>query len=98
MISVTGYGLFLVLLIYVGGLSCVSQLFADASRMTQILSIVCTGVVATVLNYLLARRLNRNGVKHAVWEVRLEYVVLVLGGVLILLALMMLMGEFKTYN
>ena len=94
MISGSGYGLFLVILIYVGGPLLVYWPFANASRLVQMLSLVCTNIVCTVLSYLLAKRLNRDGVKHTVWGVRLEKVVLVLGGGLLWLSLIMLLGEF----
>ena len=97
MISCSGYGLFLVIFVYVGAGFFVSRLFGEAGELVQVIAIACTVLVSTVINYFLARRLNRDGVKHTVYGMRLETVVLCLGGVLLFLALMMLSAEFKSY-
>lgn len=96
MISASGYGIFLVVGIYAATLFGVFKLLPqDTSRMAQVIAIIITVFAATVVNYFLARFLNRHGCKHTVWGGKLQNVVLFLGAFLLFLAFFMLYGELK---
>lgn len=97
MLSFTGYGLLIVVVDYLGGLVLLSELalrFALTEKQ-QYIGLVIFHVVITLVNFLLAKYLNRKDVKHTVFGMRLETVVWVVG--IILLPLIIMMGKDVIY-
>ena len=95
--SFRGYGLLIVVADYFGGLVLLSkyasQIFKTDKQ--QYMTIVVFHVVITLVNFCLAKYLNRNGAEHTVGGVRLETVVWVVG--LILLLPIAMMGKDIIY-
>ncbi len=90
MITFSGLGFFYVFCIYLGGFFLVNKIldFYSPDFKMQPILIFVIHVVLTLINCLLAKHLNRNEVKHTVYDVRLEKFVLSVGivfGALILL-------------
>lgn len=87
----------IVLADYFGGLVLLSkyasQIFKTDKQ--QYMTIVVFHVVIMLVNFCLAKYLNRNGAKHTVSGVRLETVVWVVG--LILLLPIVMMGKDIVY-
>ncbi|KGN90205.1 hypothetical protein HQ45_05275 [Porphyromonas crevioricanis] len=97
MIPFTGPGIILVLVVYFGGILLVGKLpfVSSLPFKTQVLLVLLTHVVLSVVNYFLAKFLNRNGVKNTVASLRLEKVVLFMSIVFSFIILLMVYGEFK---
>lgn len=99
MILVSGYGLFVIIGVYVISFFAVSKIMpSNTTNFTQTILIVVTCVFTSVINYIIAKLLNKKEVKHTVCGARLEIVVLCLGAFLLFLALMMLGGALKDLN
>lgn len=97
MIVFTGYGLSIVVVNYFGGLVLLSELalqFALTEKQ-QYVGLVVFHVVITLVNFLLAKYLNRKDVKHTVCGLRVETVVWVVG--IILLPPIIMMGKDIVY-
>lgn len=91
MIRFRGYGLLIVLADYVGGMTLLSK-FAPKIFKTdkqQYIVLFLFHVLITLINFCLIKYLNRKEVKHTIFELKLEIVVLVLGGILLLPLIMM---------
>lgn len=95
--SFKGYGLLIVVADYFAGLFLLSkhasQIFKTDKQ--QYITIVVFHVAMTLVNFCLAKYLNRNGADHTVGGVRLETVVWVVG--LILLLPIVMMGKDIVY-
>ncbi len=97
MISFSGYGLIIVLVDYFGGLFLLSKLspyFFKAEKQ-QYIALLLFHIVVTAINFFLSKYLNRKEVKHTVYELRLEYVVLIVG--LIFLPFVIMLGKGVLY-
>lgn len=97
MINFSGYGLIIVVVDYFGGLVVLSKLspYLFQTEKQQYMALLWFHIVVTVINFALAKYLNRKEVKHTVYGLRLEYVVLFVG--MILLPLMIMMGRDVLY-
>lgn len=92
-INFSGYGLIIVVIDYFGGLvllSKLSPLFFQTKKQ-QYIALVLFHILITGFNFLLSRYLNRKEVKHTVYGLRLEKVILFVG--FILLPILVLMGK-----
>lgn len=95
-IPVSGYGVLVIIFIYITGFFAVALTSSpDASRVVQLVLIAFTVFLLTIINYFVARLLNQKAVQHTVADIRLEKFVIYCGIFGILLALFMLTGEFK---
>lgn len=97
MIRFSGYGLIIVLVDYFGGLCLLSKLspWFFKTEKQQYLALLLFHIVISLINFFLAGYLNRKQIKHTVYGIRLEIVVLAVG--LILLPLIILMGKDILY-
>lgn len=91
MISFSGYGLIIVVADYFGGLALLSKLSPCIfkTEKQQYIALLLFHIVITGFNFFLSRYLNRKGVKHTVYGLRLEYVVLFVGIIFLPLIIMM---------
>jgi len=83
----TGFGLILCLFLYVGIMFVVSRFIPEnTTKFNTVLFLVIGNIIATIINYLIAKQLNKDGLKHTIGAgVSLEKAVLGLGiGVCIL--------------
>ncbi len=94
MIRFKGFGLILITAVYFGGLRAGSLIASSLALgdKVQYLLLVFAHIFLTAFNYLTARFLNRNGIKHSVFDIKLETIVLAVGGILTLPILMMAKG------
>lgn len=97
MINFSGYGLIIVLVDYFGGLALLSRYspYFLKSEKKQYLVLLMFHVLITCFNFFMGRYLNKNGVRHTVYGIRLEYFVLATG--LIVLPLIIGMGRGIVY-
>lgn len=87
MLVFTGYGLILCLFLYVGIMFVVSRFIPEsATKFDTVLFLVIGNIIATIINYLIAKQLNKDELKHTIGAgVPLEKAILGLGiGVLVL--------------
>lgn len=87
MLVFTGYGLILCLFLYIGIMFVVSRFIPEsAAKFDTVFFLVIGNIIATVINYLIAKQLNKDGLKHTIGAgIPLEKAVLGLGiGVCIL--------------
>ncbi|WP_067143308.1 hypothetical protein [Oceanivirga salmonicida] len=91
MISFTGIGFPLIIFIYFGGIFLVGQLIRNfnLSYNMQNILLIITHLSLILINYFIAKLLNRKEVKHTVFEARLEKVVLFFGLITSFLIIMM---------
>lgn len=91
-----GVGLSCVILIYFVGISQASSLpfISSQDHKTQVIALVVTHAILCLINYLLAKFLNRNGVKHSVGGMPLEKFVIYFSLIFSFLVLIMVYGEF----
>ena len=85
MISFKGYGIIIVVADYFGGLVILSKLspYLFKAEKQQYIALLLFHII-TGINFFLLKYLNRNEVKHTVYNMRLEYVVLFVGIILFL--------------
>ena len=97
MISFSGYGLIIVIADYFGGLVLLSKLspFLFKIEKQQYIALLLFHIAITGINFFLSKYLNRKEVKHTVYGLRLENVVLCVG--IIFLPLIILMCKNVLY-
>lgn len=95
MINYTGFGVWLVLAIYVSGYALLSQFvpMLVLKPEHQMYVLLAYHFLATAINFFLAKRLNRNGSVHTVYGLKLEIIVLIFGG-LGLIPMMLMLIDF----
>ena len=86
MISFKGYGIIIVVADYFCGLVILSKLspYLFKIEKQQYIALLLFHIIITGINFFLLKYLNRNEVKHTVYNMRLEYVVLFVGIILFL--------------
>ena len=86
MISFKGYGIIIVMADYFGGLVILSKLspYLFKIEKQQYIALLLFHIIITGINFFLLKYLNRNEIKHTVYNMRLEYVVLFVGIILFL--------------
>lgn len=91
MINFSGYGLIIVVVDYFGGLVLLSKLstYLFETEKQQYTALLLFHIVDTGINFFLSKYLNRKEVKHTVYRLRLEYVVLFVGIIFFPLIIMM---------
>ena len=91
MINFTGYGLIIVVADYFGGLVLLSKLspYLFKTEKQQYIALLLFHIVITGVNFVLSKYLNRKEVKHTVYGLRLEYIVLFVGIIVLPLIIMM---------
>ncbi len=91
MINFSGYGLIIVVADYFGGLVLLSKLspYLFTTEKQQHIALLLFHIAITVINFFLLKYLNRKEVKHTVYGMRLEYVVLFVGIIFLPLIVMM---------
>lgn len=97
MISFSGYGLIIVIADYFGGLFLLSKLspFFLKTEKQQYIALLLFHIAITGINFFLSKYLNRKEVKHTVYGLKLEVVVLCVG--IIFLPLIILMCKNVLY-
>ena len=95
MISGRGYGMFVVMGVYLFFFVMLSLFGPTSGRIAEIMAIIVALTLATSISFFIAKWLNRDGSRHTVYDMRLEKAVLAFGVVLVSLALLMLHAEFK---
>lgn len=91
MINFSGYGLIIVVVDYFGGLVLLSKIspYLFETEKQQYTALLLFHIVITGINFFLSKYLNRKEVKHTVYGLRLEYVVLFVGIIFLPLIVMM---------
>lgn len=91
MINFSGYGLIIVVADYFGGLVLLSRLSPCLfkTEKQQYIALLLFHIVITGINFCFLKYLNRKEVKHTVYGLRLEYVVLFVGILFLPLIIMM---------
>ncbi|QRG87411.1 hypothetical protein [Bulleidia sp. zg-1006] len=91
MINFSGYGLIIVVVDYFGGLLLLSKLSPYLFKMEkqQYTALLLFHIAITGINFFLSKYLNRKEVKHTVYGMRLEYVILFIGIIVLPLIIMM---------
>ncbi len=91
MINFSGYGLIIVVVNYFGGLLLLSKLSPYLFKMEkqQYTALLLFHIAITGINFFLSKYLNRKEVKHTVYGMRLEYVILFIGIIVLPLIIMM---------
>ena len=89
--SFSGYGLIIVVADYFGGLAILSKLSPCIFKIEkqQYIALLLFHIVITGINFCSLKYLNRKEVKHTVYGLRLEYVVLFVGILFLPLIIMM---------
>ena len=84
--SFKGYGIIIVVADYFGGLVILSKLspYLFKAEKQQYIALLLFHIIITGINFFLLKYLNRNEVKHTVYNMRLEYGVLFVGIILFL--------------
>lgn len=97
MISFSGYGLIVVIADYFGGLFLLSKLspYFFKTEKQQYIALLLFHLAITGINFFFSKYLNRKEVKHTVYGLRLEVVVLCVG--IIFLPLIILMCKDVLY-
>ncbi len=97
MISFSGYGLIIVIADYFGGLVLLSKLspYFFKTEKQQYIALLLFHLAITGINFFFSKYLNRKEVKHTVYGLRLEVVVLCVG--IIFLPLIILMCKDVLY-
>jgi membrane protein len=97
MIQFTGYGLIVVVIDYFGGLVLLSKLspYLFKTEEQQYLALLSFHIIISCVNFFLSKYLNRKEVKHTVYGLRLEKLVLFVG--IIFLPLIIMMGKDIIY-
>lgn len=94
MLQFRGFGLVLVCTIYFTGLFWMSRAvsYFGVKEKEQYIILIAFHIFVSCINYFLARFLNRKEVKHTVFELRLEVVVLFVAILLSFLLIFMVKG------
>lgn len=97
MIQFTGYGLIVVVIDYFGGLVLLSKLspYLFKTEEQQYLALLLFHIIISCINFFFSKYLNRKEVKHTVYGLRLEKLVLFVG--VIFLSLIIMMGKGIIY-
>lgn len=97
MIQFSGYGLIIVVIDYFGGLVLLSKLspYFFNSEKQQYIAILLFHIIVSCINFFFSKYLNRKEVRHTVYGLRLEKVVLFVG--VIFLPLIIMMGKDIIY-
>ena len=97
MIQFTGYGLIIVVIDYFGGLVLLSKLspYLFKTEEQQYLALLSFHIIISCINFFFSKYLNRKEVKHTVYGLRLEKLVLFVG--VIFLPLIIMMGKDIIY-
>ena len=97
MIQFTGYGFIIVVIDYFGGLVLLSKLspYLFKTEEQQYLAFLSFHIIIFCINFFLSKYLNRKEVKHTVYGLRLEKLVLFVG--IIFLPLIIMMGKDIIY-
>lgn len=92
MVSYSGFGMWLVLAIYVLGYALLSQVvpMIVPKPEQQMYALLAYHFLATAINFFVAKRLNRNGPVHTVYGLKLEVIVLIFGALGLVPMLLML--------
>lgn len=92
MIYYTGFGMWLVLAIYVLGFALLSQVvpMLVPKPEHQMYALLAYHFLAAAINFFMAKRLNRNGSVHTVYGLKLEMIVLIFGALGLVPMLLML--------
>ncbi len=91
MVQFSGYGLIIVIVDYFGGIALLSKLspYIFKTEALQYVALLLFHIVITCINFFFSRYLNRKEVKHSVYGIRLEKVVLFVGVIFLLFIIMM---------
>lgn len=91
MVQFRGYGLIIVVIDYFGGLVLLSKLspYFFKTEKHQYIALLLFHIIITGINFFLSKYLNRREVKHTVYGLKLEYVVLFAGVIFLPLIIMM---------
>lgn len=91
MIQFSGYGFIIVAVDYFGGLVFLSKFssYLFKTDKQQCIALLIFHIIITCINFFLSKYLNRKEVKHTVYNLKLEYVVLFVGIILLPLIGMM---------
>ena len=94
MIQFSGYGLIIVVVDYFGGLFLLSRLspYLFKTDKAQYAALLLFHIVITGINFFLPKYLNRKEMKHTVYGLRLEYITLIVGLLLLVPIIMMCKG------
>ncbi len=97
MIQFSGYGLIIVVIDYFGGLALLSKFspYLFNSEKQQYIAILLFHIIVSCINFFFSKYLNRKEVRHTVYGLRLEKVVLFVG--VIFLPLIIMMGKDIIY-
>lgn len=87
----SGYGLIIIVIDYFGGLVILSKLisYLFKTERWQYIVLLLFHIIITFINFFLIKYLNRKEVKHTVCGLKLEKVVLFVGGIFLLFIVMM---------
>lgn len=91
MLQFRGFGLALVCAIYFSGLYCMSKVvsYFSLKEKEQYIILIVVHISLSLINYFFAHFLNKKEIKHTVFELRLEIIVLFFAGLAgVLIALM----------
>lgn len=91
MVNFSGYGLIIVIADYFGGLVLLSKLspYLFKTEKEQYISLLFFHIIITGINFFISKKLNQKEVKHTVYGMRLEYLVLFVGIIFLPLIIMM---------
>ncbi len=97
MIQFSGYGIIIVVIDYFGGLVLLSKLspYLFNGERQQYTALLLFHIIVSCINFFFSKYLNRKEVRHTVYGLRLEKVVLFIG--LIFLPLIIMMGKDIIY-
>lgn len=92
MVYYKGFGMWLVLAVYVMGYALLSQVvpMLVPKPEHQMYALLAYHFFATTVNFFISKRLNRNGPRHTVFRLNLELIVLIFGGLGLVPMLLML--------
>ncbi|MGP1376777.1 MAG: hypothetical protein ACTTKS_04325 [Bulleidia sp.] len=92
MVIFSGYGLFIVLVDYFGGLFLISKFssYLFTTEKQQYFALIAFHLLITIFNFFLAKYLNREEVRHTVYRIKLETFVLAAGAFLLVPMLLMI--------
>lgn len=97
MIQFSGYGIIIVVVDYFGGLALLSEFspYLFKTEKLQYIFLLLFHIVMTCINFFFSKYLNRKEVRHTVYGLRLETMVLSVG--LIFLPFIIMMGRGILY-
>ena len=94
MLQFRGFGFALVCTIYFGGLFWMSKLvlYLGLKEKEQYVLLIIIHIFLSIINYFISRFLNRKEIKHTVFELKLETVVLFVAFLLSVFVVLMSKG------